>query len=111
MHQKTRTYHQCRYGFVPKIKVPNHPQSLINFAGTNLIIQCYLCTGSTKKNRNILKYIKVINMHSIETKYGEMDFHIDQEGKLYIYLIEEKIREQYQLENGSEDKLIRSEYW
>jgi hypothetical protein len=29
-------------------------------------------------------------MHSLETKYGEMDFYIDPDGKIHIYFIEEE---------------------
>ena len=36
-------------------------------------------------------------MHSIETRYGEMDFYIGEEGKIYIHFTEEEIREQEQL--------------
>ena len=39
-------------------------------------------------------------MHSIETKYGEMDFYIDQEGKIRIHFTEEEIRLQEQLKKG-----------
>ena len=33
-------------------------------------------------------------MHSLETRYGEMDFYIDQGGKIYIHFTEEEICEQ-----------------
>jgi hypothetical protein len=49
-------------------------------------------------------------MHSIETKYGEMDYYIDQEGKIHIHFTEEEIREQYQLKKESKNSPIRSEY-
>ena len=50
-------------------------------------------------------------MHSIETKYGEMDFYIDQEGKIHIHFTVEEIRLQEQLKKGLKDALIRNEYW
>jgi hypothetical protein len=46
-------------------------------------------------------------MHSIETRYGEMDFYIDQEGKIHIHFTEEEIRLQEQLKNGSKNVLIK----
>jgi hypothetical protein len=49
-------------------------------------------------------------MNSIETNHSEMDFYIDQEGKLHIYFTEEEIRVQDQIKKGSKDILIRSEY-
>jgi len=50
-------------------------------------------------------------MHSIETRSGEMDYYIDQEGKIHIHFTEEEIREQDQLKNESKNFPIRSEYW
>jgi hypothetical protein len=50
-------------------------------------------------------------MHSIETRYGEMDFYIDPEGKIHIHFTEEEIREQEKLKRGSKNTLIRNEYW
>ena len=49
-------------------------------------------------------------MHSIETKYGEMDYYIDQEGMIHIHFTEEEIREQDQLKKESKNLPIRSEY-
>jgi hypothetical protein len=39
-------------------------------------------------------------MHSIETRYSEMDFYIDQEEKIHIHFTEEEIREQNQLKKN-----------
>ena len=36
---------------------------------------------------------KEINMQSLETRYGEMDFYIDQNGKIHIHFTEEEIHE------------------
>lgn len=44
-------------------------------------------------------------MHSIETRHSEMDFCIDQEGKLHIYFTEDEIRVQDQIKIGSKDIL------
>lgn len=43
------------------------------------------------------KHTRGRNMHSIETRYGEMDFYIDQEEKIHIHFTEEETREQEQL--------------
>jgi hypothetical protein len=50
-------------------------------------------------------------MPSIETRYGEMDFYRDEEGKIHIHFTEEEIREQEQLKKESKKYPIRSEYW
>ena len=49
-------------------------------------------------------------MHSLETRYGEMDFYIDQEGKIHLHFTEEEILEQEQIKKESKNILIRSEY-
>jgi len=49
-------------------------------------------------------------MHSLETRYGEMDFYIDPDGKIHIHYTEEEIRDQEQLKKESKNILIRSEY-
>jgi hypothetical protein len=58
----------------------------------------------------IINIERDINMHSLETRYGEMDFYIDQDGKVHIHYTEEEIREQEQLKKDSKNILIRSEY-
>jgi len=57
------------------------------------------------------KYTRDHNMPSIETRYGEMDFYIDEEGKIHIHFTEEEIREQEQLKKESKQFPTRSEYW
>jgi hypothetical protein len=58
----------------------------------------------------ILNIQRDINMHSLETRYGEMDFYIDPDGKIHIRYTEEEIREQEQLKKDSKNILLRSEY-
>jgi len=41
----------------------------------------------------IINIQREINMHSLETRYGEMDFYIDQDGKIHIHFTEEEIHE------------------
>jgi|GEM_PF-6052218 hypothetical protein len=48
-------------------------------------------------------------MHSLETRYGEMDFYIDQEGKIHLHFTEEEILEQEQIKKESKNILIRYE--
>jgi len=59
----------------------------------------------------IIQITRGHNMHSIETKYCEMDYYIDQEGKIHIHFSEEEIRAQNQLKKESKNFPIRSEYW
>jgi len=37
----------------------------------------------------IINIERDINMHSLETRYGEMDFDIDQDGKVHIHYTKE----------------------
>ena len=48
---------------------------------------------------------------SIETRYGEMDFYIDPEGKIHIHFTEDEIGRQEQLKKESKKFPTRNEYW
>ncbi len=50
-------------------------------------------------------------MPSSKTRYGKIDFYIDERGKMHIHFTEEEIREQKQLKKESKNFPIRSEYW
>ncbi len=67
--------------------------------------------STVKGLKHDYKYTRDHKMPSIETRYGEMDFYIDPEGKIHIHFTENEIREQEQLKKESQNFPTRSEYW
>ena len=53
--------------------------------------------STVKGLKHDYKYTRDHKMPSIETRYGKMDFYIDEGGKMHINFTEEEIREQEQL--------------